>query len=92
MPGQENAIRSEGNVSKAFVSPKLGYEGGQVVPQQRLTARESHFVDTEVNEDAHQAVELFKRQNRLSRQPNVFLARHAVPAAHVAAVGHRDAQ
>ena len=42
--------------------------------------------------DPGQPVDLFEGEDRLARQPDVFLLRHAVPAAHVAAIRNGDSE
>ncbi len=62
------------------------------MPQQGLAAGQPELVHPQPGKDADQAIDLLEREDRLPRQPDVILLRHAVAAAHVAAIGDGDAQ
>ena len=64
----------------------------QVVAQQRLAAGQADAVDAELGEAVDQRRDLLEVEDVAARQPDVVLLRHAVLAAQIAAVGHRDAQ
>src|SRR5438067_1004152 len=64
----------------------------QVFPNERLTTRKPDFLDAELKEDPSHALDLFKGQNLLPCNPRVFVERHAVGAAEVAAIRNRDSQ
>ena len=50
------------------------------------------LLDAETGEDAGQPVDLLEGEDGRAGQPHVLLLRHAVAAAHVAAVGDGDAE
>jgi len=56
---------------------------------QRFAAGDAQLLDAEADEGGAQAVELLQRQKFLLRQEGHVLG-HAVGAAKIAAVGHRD--
>ena len=68
----------------------------QVAPHQRLAAGEADFLHAEAGEQARQARDLLEREHFVVRDELEVvvehLARHAVHAAEVAAVGDRNAQ
>ena len=68
----------------------------QMPPHERFAARQADFLHPEADEDARQAGDLLEAEDRLVRQEAVagieHLARHAVHAAEVAAIGDRNAQ
>ena len=65
-----------------------------VLPDERLAAREPQLVDAEADEDARHPLDLLEREQFLAVEEAVVapedLLRHAVDAAEVAAVGNRD--
>ena len=67
-----------------------------VLPDERLAASDAEFRHAQINEQAREAGDLLVGEDGLARQEVVALAvdfgGHAVPAAEVAAVGHRDSQ
>jgi hypothetical protein len=68
------------------------YQFGEVVSQERLAAGEADFVYAPAGEDADQTIDLLKGENRFARKPEVVFLRHAIAAAHVAAIGDRDSK
>src|SRR5712671_8135108 len=64
----------------------------QIAAQQRLASSQAQIRNAERSEHLDQPRNFFKCQEFLARQPDVFLLRHAVVAAQVAAVSYRDAQ
>ena len=62
-----------------------------VAPDERLAAGDADFSHALFDEGGGQPVELFQRQQILLRQ-EMHVLRHAIDAAEVAAVGHRDAE
>ena len=68
----------------------------EVLAQQRLAAGEPELLHAVRNEDAGNARDLFETEQRALRQEAVLLVEyflgHAVAAAEIAAVGHRNAQ
>ena len=64
----------------------------KIAAQQRLAPREAHVFDAQRGKHLHQPRNFLESQQFLPRQPDVLLLRHAVVAAQVAPVGHRDAQ
>src|SRR6266566_6891906 len=90
--GEQHTVRREREVRDAGLAAQQRNEGRQVVAQQRLAAREPHFVHALSGEHPDQARDLFEGENGLTPEPDVVLFRHAVAAPHVAAVGDRDAE
>src|SRR5215208_5310938 len=68
-----------------------GEERYDIAPHERLAAGEAQLAHPALDEDAADAVELLERQEVALRQEGHVLG-HAVEAAEIAAVGHRDAQ
>ena len=68
----------------------------QVAPHQRLAAGEADLLHAEADEHAREPRDLLEAEDRLVRQEAVarveHVARHAVRATEVAAVGDRNAQ
>ena len=68
----------------------------ELLPEQRLAAREADLLDAERGERARDALELLEGEELLAVHEAVVVAedrlRHAVRAAEVAAVGDRDPQ
>src|SRR5262245_42270555 len=60
--------------------------------KERLTSSESHLRRTEAGEYPGEPGQLFEREDRLAWKPGVVRLRHAIAAAEVAAIGHREAQ
>jgi hypothetical protein len=60
--------------------------------QERLPSREPDPVHPEIAEDADETVDLLEREDRVPRKPDVLLLRHAIAAAHIAAVGYGNPQ
>jgi hypothetical protein len=94
--GQQRAIGGQGDVVHARGRGDLRDEQLEVGAQQWLAARQAHLVDAELDEDLDQQGDLSDGQDLVLWQEDVVgaeqLARHAVRAAEVAAVGHGDAQ
>ena len=66
-------------------------EGHDALADQRLAAGDPELLDTEADEGRAEPVELLERQ-QLGLGQELHVLGHAVDAAEVAAVGHRDAQ
>ena len=66
------------------------HQVGDVAAQQRLAAGEPHLVDAERQELIDQPLDFLEVQEVLARQPEVVFLGHAVLAAQVAPVGHRQ--
>ena len=89
VPGQQDTIGREGEVGYAARGEHLD-EDMKLAARQWLAAGEADRVDAEAHEDAHEPVDLLVGQDLRARQPLHPFGRHAVRAAEVAAVGHRD--
>ena len=63
-----------------------------VPAEKRLAAGQAHLVDTELGEGGDELADLLEGQEVLAWEPDVLLLGHAVLAAEVAAVRHRDPQ
>ena len=94
--GEQRAVGGQRDVGDARCRCDEGHQDVEVATEQRLTAREPDLADAEVGEDPYQPPELFVGQQLAARQERVAgakdLARHAVAAAEVAAVGDRYPQ
>ena len=75
----------------AEMARERAHQGHDGAPHQRLAAGQPQLAHAARDERAAQPVELFEREQVLLRQERHVL-RHAVDAAEIAAVGHRDAQ
>src|SRR3954469_22529810 len=68
----------------------------QLAAYQRLAAREAGLFFAALDEDAREPCDLLEREDGAIRQERMVgaehLARHAVDAAEIAAIGHRDAK
>jgi hypothetical protein len=73
------------------VARERGEERHDSAPNQRFSAGEAELPHSARNEGAAQPVELFKAQKvGLGQERHVL--RHAIDAAEIAPIGHRDAQ
>jgi hypothetical protein len=90
--GQEHAIGRESHIGNAGIRRDHGYQPVQIVAHQRLAAGEPDLAHAQAREHVHHGRKFLEGQQFRTRQPGVFLLRHAVEAAQVAAVGDRDAQ
>ncbi len=81
---------------REVVQPRLAGEDlderGQVVAHERLAARQADAVDAERAEDVGEPADLFELEQVRAGKPHVVLLGHAVVAAQVAAVRHREAE
>ena len=75
----------------AEMARERAHQGHDAAPHQRLAAGEAQLAHAARDERAAQPVEFLEREQVLLRQERHVL-RHAVDAAEIAAVGHRDAQ
>jgi hypothetical protein len=71
------------------MSGQGGHEIDHVAPNQGLAARETKPPDAKVNEGGAESVELLKGQN-LGPGQEAHVLGHAIAAAKVAPIGHRD--
>ena len=67
-------------------------EHRHVAADEWLAAREPHLLDAHAREQVHEPGDLFEAQHLLAVEPLEAFRRHAVAAAEVAFVRHRDAQ
>jgi len=78
------------------MSASIAISCSDVLAQQRLAPGEADLLDAVALEDAREPRDFLERQQLVPRQEFVVgpehLARHAVHAAEVAAIGDRDAQ
>ena len=93
---QQHAVGGESHVFDAGDVGQIADEIGQIGTQQRLAAGQAQLAYAELHEQPRQAHDLIERQPLVRSEEAVALmvglARHAVRAAEVAAVHHRDAQ
>src|SRR5262249_17138331 len=90
--GEQHAVRGHRQITETRLGGQLPDQFGQVAAQERLATREPDLVDAEVEEHVDERAHLLEVEDLLTGQPGVFLLRHAVPAAQVAAVGDRQPQ
>src|SRR5205809_211059 len=97
LPRQRSAIgRMSPSLTPRFTT-MLTFTGERpVAAHQRLAPGQADLLHAETDEDARQPRDLLEAEDGAVRQERVIgvehLARHAVHAAEVAAVGDRDAQ
>src|SRR6185437_6349075 len=89
---QEHAICGKRQICNARIRSKHTDELVEVVAQQRLAAGEPDAGNADFGKDVNGFREFLERQQLLTGKPNVILFRHAIEAAQVATVGHRDAK
>ena len=90
--GEQHTVGRHGQIAQARLGDQQPDQRRQIAPQERLAAGEPDLVDAQVHEGVDQRADLLEVEDLLARQPDVLLFRHAVGAAQVAAVGHRDPQ
>ena len=89
---EEHAVGREREVFERGTRRQALDERRQPLPNERLAARDTDAVHAFVREGIDDRADFLVRQQVLPRQPDVFLLRHAVLAAEVAAVGDGDAK
>ena len=89
---EEHAVRRHREVGERRRGGQTLHERRQAAPQQRFAAGDTDAVDARAREGAGHARQLVERQQRVAREPRVVRLRHAVLAAQVAPVRHRDPQ
>jgi hypothetical protein len=94
LPREQRAVRGERDLRR-----QLGEQRHQAVElpaHERLAPGQADFAHAEAHEDAREPRDLLEAEDRAVRKEFVagveHLARHAVDAAEIAAVGDRDAQ
>jgi hypothetical protein len=94
--GQARAVRRDRQILGAVQLGKTCDDLDDIAPQQRLAAGQPQLLYAELEKDARDALDLAGRQPVRARQELMVLAedlgRHAIRAAVIAAVDHRDAQ
>ena len=89
---EQHAVTRHREIAQRRLRGEQPDQARQIAAQQRLAARQPDLVDAESDEDVDEALDLLEVQDLVTREPDVLLLRHAVRAAKVAAVGHRDTQ
>ena len=93
---QQRAVGGQRDVDVRRGLAELGDERRQVGAQRRLAAGQPQLAHAEAGDESAEACDLLERQDLVAGQElevrAEHLARHAVAAAEVAAVGDRDAQ
>ena len=93
---QKVGVGRHGQVFDAVYLGEHGDERVHLRPDERLAARDSRLRDAETRHDADDSRHFLESQQRLARQElvalAVYLRRHAVGAAEVAPVRHRNPQ
>jgi hypothetical protein len=84
--GRQRQIRDRRRAASGFD------EHRQVAAQQRLAAGDSHTIDADCRERVGDRRGLLVAEDAFTGQPDVVRLGHAVLAAQVASVGHRNAQ
>ena len=94
--GEKCRVRRQRDVEVVAERCQSGDQELEIAAQERLAARDPQLLHAEVDEDARDPLDLLEREELAARQEAVLVAedllRHAVDAAEVAAVGHRDPQ
>ncbi len=87
---KQHAVGSEREIVDARLDGEPLDENRKILAQQRLSAREPDLANAQIEKDVHQPIDLFEMEDVLLGQPDVFLLRHAVLAAEIAAVSDRE--
>ena len=90
--GQRHAVGGQRQVAHGRLARQHAHEVGKIAAKQRLAARQPDLVDARLREDVDQRAHFFKLQQVLAGQPHVLRLGHAVTAAQIASVGHRQPQ
>ena len=90
--GEQDAVGRERQVANPGIGREHSNQLRKIAAEQRLAPREAHVFDAQRGKHLHEPRDFLKGQQFLPWQPDVLLLRHAVVAAQVAPVGHRDAQ
>src|SRR5258706_261648 len=92
--GEQRAVGRQRNFYRQLGEHR--HQALQVTTHQRLAAGEPDLLHAELDEDAREARDFLEAQDRAVRKKLMVriehFARHAIDAAEVAAIGHRDAQ
>ena len=93
-PGEQHAVGGHRDLAHALGPPSIRpISAGRPGPHQRLAAGDADLADAQrARTGATSAHELVVAEELLAGQPLHALRRHAVAAAEVAPVGHREAQ
>ena len=93
---EKRRVRRERDVEVVAERCQPGDQELEIAAQERLAAGDPQLLHTEVDEHARDPLDLLEGEELAARQEAVLVAedllRHAVHAAEVAAVGHRDPQ
>ena len=89
---EEHAVGREREVFERGTRREALDERRQPLPHEGLAARDTDAVHAFVREGIDDRADFLVRQQVLPRQPDVFLLRHAVLAAEVAAIGDGNAK
>jgi hypothetical protein len=92
-PGQLGAVGGDGQLVEpvTHLAAQSAYQLDHVAPNQRLAPGEADLGDPTLDEAERELVQLFEAQHFLAREEG-HLLRHAIGAAQVAAIRHRQAQ
>src|SRR5690606_29556546 len=93
---EEHAVSCKRDILDPFDRCEIANELGEIGTQQRLATGEAYFANAKLHEESRDADDLIERQPLRRPQEAIVLverlARHAVRAAKIAPVHHRDAQ
>ena len=64
----------------------------QITTNERLTAGQSHTIDSQRRADSHNPFDLFEGKQMLLRHELNIFRRHAIETANIAAIGHTDSE
>jgi hypothetical protein len=96
MPGEQHAVGGQGNILDVGNRREIAHQVREVGAQQRLAAREPYLTDPQSGEQPRQTHDLVERQTLLGLQELIVLVellfRHAIRAAEIAAIHHRDSK
>jgi len=85
-------VQTECRIRCGSQRTKHGDEPVQVTPQKRLTSRQTHLPHTQFQAYFDKPADFLEGQNFAAFNPLVFIERHAISAAKVAAIGDGDSQ
>src|SRR5262249_28521257 len=90
--GKERSICCQREVPESIEFRQPLDQPRQSLAHQRFTAGQPDFLNSESDKDSGQALNLFERQYFLPFDPGVLVKRHAIRAAEIAPVRHRNSQ
>ena len=89
---QQRAVGREAEIFKPWNLRQLANQELEILPHQRLPARESDLFDTQLDKDPCQSRDLLESQDLFLVYPLIFIRGHAISATEVTSVrdGYSD--